>query len=405
MAALTVLSKFYNDKLEMSLAEFYEHPTASSQAALLMSRQAKPAPAPAAEPAEKLPLITGATGFFGVHLLKELIDNGRQTVLCLMRDGSQERLEGTLDNYFGASVRRQLMEHIRVVKGDIAQQQLGMPSQDYQALSAQVGEVYHAAADVRHYAADAEPYMQTNVGGTEQMIALARAAGAKLYHMSTCSVAGELKKDGTPGGLFTENDLDVGQIWERNIYVRSKFLAEQAVFAAMQTGLEAKIFRLGRLVGRESDGKFQSNPQSNAFYLTMKGFSQIGAIPADAARQPIDLMPIDLAAREVLLLTGSEGTVFHIMNAVPPTLGQVMTAVNPQIRIVDSREYRHILADSWDQLDDVLWAVVADCVRSNATEGKIQVTNTLTTDALQKVGFLQESVCVEMVLREFWKGA
>ena len=115
-------------------------------------------------------------------------------------------------------------------------------------------------------------------------------------------------------------------------------------------------------------------------------------------------MPIDLAAKEVLQLTRAEGRVYHIMNAVPPTLGQVMNALNPHNRIVPTQEYYGILSDSWMNLDDTLWAVVADCVRSNATAGKIRVTNVQTTEALEKCGFRQAPVSVDTVLKEFWRG-
>ena len=412
MAALTVLSRYYNDRLEMSLAEFYENPTARQQAQLLKSRSAEKEPAaeeipqpeaPAAPAEEKSVLLTGATGFFGAHLVKELVDAGCQRILCLMRDGSEQRLADTLQWYFG-DLQQKLMERIVVVRGDIAQPKLGMEEASYQNLCRQIGEIYHTAADVRHYAADAEPYLQTNVGGTENMVELAKCAGAKLYHMSTCSVSGEVTKDGRSNVVFTEKDLDVGQVWEKNIYVKSKFYAECAVWEAIKQGLDAKIFRLGRLVGRETDGKFQKNPESNAFYLTMKGFCQVGAIPEEAARGPIDLMPIDLAAKEVLKLTRGDQRAYHIMNAVPPTLGEVMTALDPNIRIVPTQEYYGILSDAWTNLDDTLWAVVADCVRSNATAGKIRVTNSQTTEALQAMGFRQEPVCVDMVLKEFWRG-
>ena len=417
MAALTVLSRYYNDKLEMSLAEFYENPTACQQAKLLKSRapQIEVQPATVAEletiemrkPVDasgKTVFVTGATGFLGCHLVQELVNSGCDAVLCLVRDGNEARLQEVLTWYFGVEECNRMMDRILVVPGDISQPKFGMDDKTYDTLANETQEIYHAAADVRHYAADAEPYLQTNVGGTEQVIALAKKAGAKLYHMSTCSVSGEVTKNGTANVDFTENDLDVGQIWERNIYVKSKVLAEKAVFAAMEEGLQAKIFRLGRLVGRERDGKFQKNPESNAFYLTMKGFAQIGAIPVEAARQPIDLMPIDLAAQEILRLIDGKETVYHIMNAVPPTLADVMLALNKDTSIIETQEYYGVLADKWMQLDDGLWAVVADTVRSNATSGKINITNHITTEALKRAGFQQEPVDVETVLKEFWRG-
>ena len=99
------------------------------------------------------------------------------------------------------------------------------------------------------------------------------------------------------GAEFTENDYDIGQIWEDNIYIKSKFLAEGQVLKAAQEGLNAKIFRLGRLVGRASDGVFQRNPDSNVFYLLLNAFKQLGAIPFHAAKEKVDLMPIDICAQ------------------------------------------------------------------------------------------------------------
>ena len=44
--------------------------------------------------------------------------------------------------------------------------------------------------------------------------------------LSTLSVSGNGMKNGYQAIDFTENDYDIGQVWENNIYVKSKFLAE-----------------------------------------------------------------------------------------------------------------------------------------------------------------------------------
>ena len=113
---------------------------------------------------------------------------------------------------------------------------------------------------------------------------------------------------------------------------------------------------------------------------------------------------LDLAAQEILRLIDGKETVYHIMNAVPPTLADVMLALNKDTSIIETQEYYGVLADKWMQLDDGLWAVVADTVRSNATSGKINITNHITTEALKRAGFQQEPVDVETVLKEFWRG-
>lgn len=91
----------------------------------------------------------------------------------------------------------------------------------------------HAAADVRHYA-PMEELLLTNLEGTEHMLSLAEKADALFIHISTVSVAGEfLKKAPELSAVFSERDLDMGQNWEENPYVRSKILAEACVCRAM----------------------------------------------------------------------------------------------------------------------------------------------------------------------------
>jgi len=412
MAALTVLSHFYNDHLEMSLAEFYEHPTASAQARLLRKMEAEGVQS-AIEPEasitelnkQKAVLVTGATGFFGAHLVAELLTNSDCRVICMMRGGDELRMRESLIWYFGQKKAEAMMKRISVVSGDIALDGLGMSEVEYTQLADQIVEIYHSAADVRHYAADEEEYLNTNIGGTGRMIELAKRANAKYYHMSTLSVSGDVLKDDRTFVRFTEADYDIGQVWEDNIYVKSKFLAEGLVFKAIEEGLTAKIFRLGRLVGRESDGRFQKNPESNAFYLLMKGFCQIGAIPVSASQMSIDLMPIDVCAKEVLVLKDSAETVYHIMNSAPPTLGEVMTALDERNRIVRDSEFVNVFRDNCQKLDRELWALVMNHLHGLGTrKQEICVDNTATGKALIKAGYQQETTKINIVLKEFWKG-
>ena len=70
------------------------------------------------------------------------------------------------------------------------------------------------------------------------MIAFAQKAGARLHHISTASVSGEYLLDlPESAAQFDENDLDIGQNWQDNGYVKSKFLAEQQVRQAVQLSL------------------------------------------------------------------------------------------------------------------------------------------------------------------------
>ena len=418
MDALSVLSCYYNDKYEMSLAEFYENPTAADQARLLgcdgnavsaetVSTVEAPSFAPVAAapvaPKEGDILITGATGFFGAHLVRELLmQSTSHTILCLMRDGNKQRLFDRLAWYFGQGFAQQAANRIEVIQGDIAKPLLGLSADAHQRLADRVGQIYHSAADVRHYAADTQEYLQTNVDGTKNMLALASAGDAAFYHISTCSVSGDRLRDSDNSVNYAETDYDIGQDWESNIYVRSKFLAEGHVFEAAAGGLQAKIFRLGRLVGRMSDGVFQCNPQTNAFYLLMQSFFQIGVLPESAADIRIDLMPIDLCVCEVLALTAAPDSVYHILNGNPPSLRQIVEAFSDRLRLVSDEEFDQIFQDKRHQMDSELLGVVMDYLhRSRYAPGRITPTNVLTEQALASLHVDTTVQSIRQILQNF----
>ena len=50
-----------------------------------------------------------------------------------------------------------------------------------------------------------------------------------------------------------------------NIYIHSKFEAERITLQQVANGLQAQILRLGNMTSRFLDGKFQINPENNAF--------------------------------------------------------------------------------------------------------------------------------------------
>ena len=432
LAALSVLSHYNNRHLILSLAQFYDHPTAAGQAALLRPQLASALPAdaepqartilsepvggerrfprqvPALPPRSggrrgvKAALLTGATGFFGVHVLQALLEAGAGKVICLLRDGSARRLESTLAWYFGAGCAASLMEQVEVVEGDISRRSLGLSPRDYQALSGRIDALWHCAADVRHYAADSEQLLQVNVEGTREVIRLARAANAPLYHMSTTSVSGDRLAGREDGAVFTERDFDIGQDWRSNLYVRSKFLAEDAVFEAVRDGLTARVFRLGRLVGRASDGTFQKNASTNAFWLTLRGVHALGILPASMAEMPLELTPVDWCAQAAVALRSSSLTVCHLQGPNPPTLEAVCRAVTPDLRIVSDQEAAHLLsAVPVDVRGDLLAPLLDLWHRLQEAPATISVDSSLTMAQLEKAGVTCSLPGPERLLRAF----
>lgn len=352
MTALTVLSQYFNRRLTMTLADFYAKPTLDQQVQFLaeaaapikprvsetaVSRKASPAaPSPASR---RGVLLTGATGFLGAHLLKALIEAGRQEIYCLVRGGDRERLAENLNWFFGRGWTASHLSLIQVWAGDVGCENLGFDPETLALAKARVGTVLHAAADVRHYADEAES-LAVNSRGAASVIAFTRSINARLAHISTISVAGEfLTAQPERKATFSEADRDIGQNWQDNVYVKGKFLGEAQVFKAMEEGLEARIFRVGRLVGRQSDGVFQKAPEKNSFYAFIQGARHLDALPEDLADFPVELTAVDLCAAAIVALLEGQGRVYHLLNPQAPTFYEMMAAIKGPLPLVDRQTF------------------------------------------------------------------
>lgn len=318
LTALTVLSKYFRRGYSMTLGEFYQHGTIAAQEALLSHRsdasvsvsqsaQTAVMPMPRANQMKRKPgacLLTGASGYLGAHLLRGMLDGGEQ-VVCLARD--KKRVIDAHRFYFGCDPA------CDIIPGDITQARFGLPQRDYAMLCARAGSVLHAAADVRHYAAY-EDLARVNVQGTQTVIQFCTDASCDLHHVSTLSVSGSrIAGDPEQYALFTETDLDIGQNAAQSPYLYSKLEAEKRVAAAMeQSGLSAHIYRVGRLTPRASDGVFQQNPDTNAFFLLVRGVLALGAVPESAERLPVAMAPVDECARALLCLRNAEDVCYHL---------------------------------------------------------------------------------------------
>ena len=70
-------------------------------------------------------------------------------------------------------------------------------------------------------------------------------------------------------------------------------------------GMRGKIIRVGNLMGRYSDGEFQTNMHTNAFLNSLRGFVAIGKCPISHSTDPMNFSPIDCTAKAVVLLAGT----------------------------------------------------------------------------------------------------
>lgn len=400
LTALNLLSRYYNHGLSMTLSQFYASPTLKEQQAFFF-KDAEPAPEAAKAP--KGVFLTGATGFFGAHLLRELVERGYEKIYCLVRGTDSRRFEDTLEWYFGRGFMSRASKRITVVNGDITSPGLGISREMWETLTADAGLVIHAAADVRHYA-DSDEAVITNREGTRNVLQLAKEAGAKMVYISTVSLGSEFIRN-QPELVrdFSEDDFDIGQNWEDNIYLRGKFEAERLVREAAADGLSVKILRIGRLVGRSSDGVFQKNPKTNAFWGLVSGILKAGMVPDVLAELPLDTTAVDECARAALMLAkqGSRMT-YHIYNPQMKTVGEMITCMGLELKLVSREEFEARLRRMAGDCQDIsISMLLTQYYRFMQVPVRISPVCRITEKELEHLGFTWKTPDIECLLSAF----
>lgn len=250
--------------------------------------------------------LTGATGLIGGALAGALLDAGHE-VVALVRGAGRSMIDMEGCDRAG---------EVSAVAGDIALPGFGLVTQPDG-----LDLVIHCAATVA-FDAPAEQHEAINVGGTREAIALARAAGCPLLHVSTAYVCG--RRDGP----VPEAPVDLAADFA-NGYEASKARAEALVLAARGEGLVAAIARPGIVLGRLVDGAIR---KIDGFHHLFRLFGSplLGPVPAlphaGFAIVPIDHVVAGLRAMAEDM-AAFDGRAVHLVGAEPFVMAEMLRIV------------------------------------------------------------------------------
>ena len=160
-------------------------------------------------------LVTGAAGFLGSHVARQLVARG-ENVRVLMRPSSNNRAISDLP-----------LEYVTGDLRDTASLEKAMNG---------INRVFHVAADYRLWAKNPQDIYDSNVGGTKNLLAAAKETGIEqlIYTSTVATIAvdrPELPRE------FTEARLEE----MISHYKRSKWMAEQEVLKAAREGFPAIV--------------------------------------------------------------------------------------------------------------------------------------------------------------------
>lgn len=280
-------------------------------------------------------LITGVTGFIGGAVALEYLATTDATLFCLTRGADADDAHGrtiaaltvAANAYHRTDLLTQINDRVHTVVGDVSSTDI-----DFTDINS-VDLVVHMAASLKYKEKHAEEITRINVGGTANVIRLAKALGARrLCHVSTAYVAGRKTGEIDEIAMVSSDDEF------NNAYERSKVAGEQLV---MDSGIDYQILRPSIVIGHSHTLAATS---FTGMYGAFEGFRQFktqvaehlgsGFLEDSGIRLLVDpaielnLIPIDVAAQAIarISMADTDAQIFHIANGAAPTVEVCMSA-------------------------------------------------------------------------------
>ena len=297
---------------------------------------------------EKLPrkkelefiLLTGATGFLGVSLLKELLLQTKANIMCLIRGKNpEEKLFRSLQKF----LPQEEIDFSRIIflSGDLSKPLLGLTESEFNHLAENVDSIYHNGALV-HHLHGYEYVRESNVFSLIEILKLAGRCKPKPIHfISSANASSDRDILGYIPEAFPILEPGKG----RKGYSLSKWVGEKIIQEAIARGFTASVYRLGNILGSTQSGILSY--EGNHFSLFLKGCYQMGAAPR--MDTDLNLIPVDLSAKLVVLISLQKRysqQLFNLGLSNTPTyieIFQIMAKHHYNIDVIDFDKWKELL--------------------------------------------------------------
>jgi NAD(P)-dependent dehydrogenase (short-subunit alcohol dehydrogenase family) len=258
--------------------------------------------------------VTGATGFIGRFLVKNLMKRG-QPIYVLVRKGSVKKLDDLREEW-GATDK-----DVIPVVGDLGKKNLGVADSDLKKLKGKVEHMFHLAA-IYDLKATAEEQQIANVEGTRHAVEFAQAVSVGCFHhVSSIAAAGLYD------GVFREDMFDEAEDLDHP-YFKTKHDSEGIVRNSCKRPY--RIYRPSFVVGNSKTGYIDKIDGPYYFFKLLQRMRQalppwVPMLGIEGGR--LNIVPVDFVADALDFLAhkkGLDGKCFHLTDPAPHRIGEVL---------------------------------------------------------------------------------
>jgi thioester reductase-like protein len=285
--------------------------------------------------------LTGASGFVGAFLLRELLQHPRLRIHCLVRPraeiGGAERLKANLIAHGLGSAWDG--DRVFVVPGDLDRDHLGLEAEEYERLAAKIDLVIHSGALV-NFALDYASLAPSNVAGTREVIRFAAHKKTKpLHHVSSAYV---FSSPPSPDVSSADESTEL-EAWGRPAlgYTQTKHVADRLAQAARTRGVPTNIYRPGFVLGDSQSG---SANMRDLVTSSIRLIAQFGVVPE--SDPGLAVAPVDYVCRAIVDTALSSQPLnrnLHILDREVMQLddiGEALTAHGYSVKALPPAEFK-----------------------------------------------------------------
>jgi thioester reductase-like protein len=269
---------------------------------------------------DEVTLLTGFPTFLARRLAAHILEQEPKTLLYAV---VRQKLADEAAQVVAAWPKGH-RERFVMIDGDAAAMDLGLSGAEFRSLASEIDRIHHAA-HVTYLGVDHKTAQDLNVGGTSEVLELARASRSLkcLILHSTAEVCGDRT------GIVLEDELEAGQHFPTFI-AETRARAEKLARRAMNE-VPVAVVRPATIVGDSATGEIDRFDGPYLLVLLIVTTPAEIAIPLPARGDtPLNLVPIDFVVRASHAIgrdPRAPGRTFHLVDPSPASAKRVFDLV------------------------------------------------------------------------------